>query len=122
MSHIYEFVSYTFAGKIIIMLNFLKNIFKSTPPADYNQLISEGAIIIDVRSKGEYQSGHIRGSVNIPLDKISDNIKKLDKNKVIITCCASGMRSGSAKSILNSNGFVSHNGGGWMSLKTKIKG
>jgi phage shock protein E len=104
------------------MLNFIKRLFKSEPPVDFKQLLSEGAVIIDVRSKGEYQGGHLRGSINIPLDKISANLNKLDKNKVIITCCASGMRSGSAKSILRSNGFEAHNGGGWMSLKNKVSG
>ena len=44
-----------------------------------------------------------------------------DKNKPIITCCASGMRSASAKSILKSNGFSQvYNGGGWSSLRNKI--
>ena len=44
-----------------------------------------------------------------------------DKNKTIITCCASGMRSASAKSILKSNGYTSvHNGGGWSSLQSKL--
>jgi rhodanese-related sulfurtransferase len=68
---------------------------------DYAQLIKDGAIILDVRSKGEYQGGHINGSVNISVDTLSNNLGKLkDKNKPIITCCASGMRSASAKSIL----------------------
>ena len=42
------------------------------------------------------------------------------KNKTIITCCASGMRSGSAKQILISNGYTVQNGGGWSSLSGKI--
>ena len=104
------------------MISFIKKLFTSQPPVDYKQLLLDGAVIIDVRSKGEYQGGHIRGSVNIPLDSIQSNLSKFDKNKVIITCCASGMRSGSAKGILRSNGFEAHNGGGWMSLKNKITG
>jgi rhodanese-related sulfurtransferase len=44
-----------------------------------------------------------------------------DKNKTIITCCASGMRSASAKSILQSNGYTTvYNGGGWSSLQNKL--
>jgi rhodanese-related sulfurtransferase len=47
--------------------------------------------------------------------------KLKDKNQPIITCCASGMRSASAKSILQSNGFTQvYNGGGWSSLQNKI--
>jgi len=85
-------------------------------------LVNQGAIILDVRSKGEYAGGHIKGSINIPVDQLSGNLNKLkDKNKVIITCCASGMRSASAKGILTSNGFTNvHNGGGWQGLKYKI--
>lgn len=89
--------------------------------ADFAQLVNEGAIILDVRTPGEYAGGQIKGSKNIPLQSIQQNLSKIPKDKVIITCCASGMRSGSAKSILLSNGFKEvHNGGGWMSLKGKI--
>lgn len=78
---------------------------------------TRGAIIIDVRTKGEYDLGAIPGSKNIPLQVINAKIKDIKKlNKPIITCCASGMRSGSAASILNSNGIESINGGGWKSL------
>jgi len=89
---------------------------------DYAQLVKLGAIIVDVRSKSEYAGGHIRGSINISLDKIGSNVPMLKKkNKPIITCCASGMRSASAKSILKSNGFTEvYNGGAWSSLQNKI--
>lgn len=89
--------------------------------ADFAQLVKDGAVILDVRTPGEYAGGHIKGSKNIPLQSIQQNLSKIPKDKVIITCCASGMRSGSAKSILLSSGFKEvHNGGGWMSLKAKI--
>ncbi|WP_242082340.1 rhodanese-like domain-containing protein [Aestuariivivens sediminis] len=77
-----------------------------------------GAIIIDVRTRAEYGEGAIEGSKNIPLQILStkvDDIKKL--NKPIITCCASGMRSARAASILKHHGIESFNGGGWMALK-----
>lgn len=90
---------------------------------DYAQLMKEGAIIIDVRTSGEFSAGHIKGSVNIPVDRLSQNLGKLkDKNKPVITCCASGMRSVTAKSILQSNGYVNvYNGGAWHRLNMKIK-
>ena len=89
---------------------------------DYAQLMADGAIVIDVRSTGEYASGHIKGSINIPVTKLAQNLNKLkDKKKPIITCCASGARSGSAKSILKASGYVNtYNGGSWMSLNHKI--
>lgn len=81
-------------------------------------IIEQGALILDVRSKGEYAGGHVKGSVNIPLNQLEAGIAKLkDKEKPIITCCASGMRSASAKSILRNAGFTNvHNGGSWTTV------
>lgn len=103
------------------MIKILKSIFGVRPKTDYGTLIKEGAQIIDVRSKSEYQGGHIPGSVNIPLQSLQANLGKIKKDKPVITCCASGMRSASAKSILKANGFQEvYNGGGWMSLLQKM--
>ena len=103
------------------MFDTLKSLF-GLEKADYAQLIKDGAIILDVRSKREYAGGHIKDSINIPVDQLGNNIHKLkDKNKPIITCCASGARSASAKSILKSNGFAEvYNGGPWSTLQHKI--
>jgi rhodanese-related sulfurtransferase len=81
------------------------------------EALSKGAVIVDVRSTMEFKSGNIEGSINIPLDIIEDNIHKLkDMNNAIVLCCASGMRSGSAKSILQRYDIECYNGGGWHSL------
>src|ERR1035438_9419813 len=106
------------------MINTIKNLFGMGTKVQYAQLVKDGAIILDVRSKGEYDGGHIKGSINISVDKLADNLDKLkDKNKVIITCCASGMRSASAKSLLQSKGYAQvYNGGGWTSLQNKLRG
>ncbi len=105
------------------MIDTLKQLLGFGPSVDYAELVKQGAIILDVRSKGEYAGGHIKGSINISVDQLSNNLNKLkDKSKPIITCCASGMRSASAKSILKSNGFKEvHNGGGWYSLQNKLR-
>ncbi len=104
------------------MLEQLKSILGLGPKIDYKDLVKQGAIIVDVRTKGEYQSGYIKGSLNIPVQHLESNLGRLNKNKTIITCCATGMRSGSARRILKSNGFREvHNGGGWMSLEYKIR-
>jgi rhodanese-related sulfurtransferase len=104
------------------MIAFIKKLLGIGPAVNYAELMKNGAVILDVRSKGEYAGGHIKGSLNIPVDQLSGNLSKLkDKNKPVITCCASGMRSASAKSILKSNGYIEvHNGGSWYSLKNKI--
>ena len=98
------------------MMKFLESLFGRK--TDLGELILNGAVIVDVRTKAEYQQGHIRNSVNIPLDQLESKMKKMDKDKPVITCCASGARSASAKSFLTSSGFTQvHNGGAWTSLR-----
>lgn len=103
------------------MFDAIKSMF-GLEKTDFAQLVKDGAIILDVRSKGEFQGGHIKGAMNIPVSDLSNNLSKLkDKNKPIITCCASGMRSASAKGILQNAGYKEvYNGGGWASLNSKI--
>ncbi len=89
------------------------------PKVDLGELVKNGAVIVDVRSRAEYASGHVKGSVNIPLDQLDSGLKKFkDKNQPIITCCASGMRSSSAKGYLKNAGYTNvHNGGSWVGLR-----
>ena len=101
-------------------MGFLSKLFGGGQKVDLKQLVNQGALILDVRTPAEFQGGHIKGSINMPLQTLNQGIKKLKKDQAIITCCASGMRSSSAKSILKSNGFEAHNGGGWASLQAKL--
>jgi rhodanese-related sulfurtransferase len=88
---------------------------------DFADLMNRKAQIIDVRSPGEYASGHIKGSINIPLDSLGKHLSKIKKDSPVITCCASGARSASAKRLLISQGYAEvHNGGGWAGLQSKI--
>ncbi|MFM6947097.1 MAG: rhodanese-like domain-containing protein [Flavobacteriales bacterium] len=100
-------------------MSLLKKLFGGTS-VDLKALVQQGAMIIDVRTPAEFKGGHVKGAVNIPLQSLQANFSKIPKNKTIITCCASGMRSGSAKSLLKAAGYTVHNGGGWTSLKSKI--
>ena len=103
------------------MFAFLKKLFGGGPAVDYRELMDNGAMIIDVRTKAEYAAGHIKGSVNIPLDQIGNSVKKIKaKNKMVITCCRSGRRSGIAANMLNQKGVKAVNGGGWNSLERKL--
>ncbi len=104
------------------MIQAIKNLFGVGPKTDYSELIKQGAIILDVRSKGEFAGGHIKNSINIPVEQLNNNLSKLkDKNKCIVCCCASGMRSGTAKRILESQGYQAvFNGGSWNSLQNKL--
>ena len=101
------------------MIQLIKNLLGIGPKVNIGELIKNGAQVVDVRSRGEYSSGHLKGSVNIPLDQLPEQLKKLkNKDEAIITCCASGMRSASAQSFLRAKGYQNvHNGGSWLSLK-----
>lgn len=77
-----------------------------------------GAVIIDVRTPGEFSSGHLKGSKNIPLNQIEKQVAQIRKwEKPIIVVCASGMRSAAAKNVLSKQGLEVYNGGSWHSLK-----
>ncbi len=100
------------------MIATIKKMLGIAPRVDLGTLIANGGVIVDVRTPGEYAGGHVKGSVNMPLDSLRNHISKLKKDKPVITCCASGMRSASAKTILINNGFAEvHNGGSWYNLK-----
>lgn len=108
---------YFVKNKIMGLLDFLTG-NKSDKIKDFQ---SRKAIIIDVRTTAEFKQGAISGSKNMPLQTLKDKINEIKKlNKPVITCCASGMRSGSAASILNSHGIEAINGGGWSSLQNKL--
>ncbi len=78
---------------------------------------AKGAIVIDVRSTGEFQGGHVKGAKNIPLPDLEKRKNEiLHYKKPVVFCCASGMRSGSATSIMKKEGLDCINGGGWMSV------
>lgn len=103
------------------MFNFLRNTADiNTGVAEYET--NDGAVLIDVRTAEEYRDGHIDGSVNIPLDRISsvENIVK-DKSTPLYVYCLSGGRSGQAVSYLKQIGYTNvKNIGGISSYRGKV--
>ena len=77
-------------------MNIFKQLFGSAETVDLGSIIKEGAYLVDVRTAGEFASGHIKGSVNIPLDRISSNLAKFKNKKNIIVFCQSGGRANPA--------------------------
>ena len=95
-------------------MSFIRKLFGLGPKIDYHGLLSNGALLIDVRTPKEFSQGNVSGSQNIPLDKIEGKLKNIKElKKPIVLCCASGMRSGRATSILKQNGIEAYNGGSW---------
>jgi len=75
---------------------------------DARTYLKNGAIVVDVRSPGEFNSGHLPIALNIPLDDIVTALPKrvADTNQVILLHCQSGMRSSLAQKKLKSLGYA----------------
>jgi phage shock protein E len=101
------------------MLSFFKRLFQKNNEG-VEQALQKGAVIVDVRTKSEYDQGHVAGSKNIPLNEIKLKTEMIRKwNKPVVTVCRSGSRSAMAKGILQSASIEVYNGGAWSNLKTK---
>lgn len=85
------------------------------------EAIQKGALLIDVRSKSEFQSGSVKGAKNIPLETIAQRLDEFKGKDNIIVFCRSGNRSAQAKRILESKGFNNViNGGTWQEVSSII--
>ena len=103
-------------------MNFFQKLFSCTPAVNLKSMIDEGAFLVDVRTTSEFESGHVKGSENIPLDSIPNQLAKFKNKKNIIVFCRSGARSGQAKNILQQNGFTNViNGGTWNNVNQFVK-
>ena len=100
------------------MLNFIKSLFGGDSTSPFDELRAQGAVVIDVRSPGEFAGGHAKGAINMPLDGLDSKVSAIKKlRKPIILCCASGMRSGRAMALLSSKGVSDlHDAGSWKKL------
>lgn len=80
---------------------------KEIPVEEAEKMIkSEEAVLLDVRTPGEYYAEHVEGAKWIPLDQLARRVGELDKEKAILACfCRSGNRSSQACGILERNGF-----------------
>ena len=87
--------------------------FAADPVAQVKNKIKAGAKIVDVRTPGEFESGHYKGAVNIPLQEINTRLAEFgDKTKPVVVYCRSGRRSAEAKRILLENGYKDVTDGG----------
>lgn len=103
------------------MFGFIKKLLGGGPSVDLGAVIRSGAFLVDVRTKAEFDSGHVKGSVNIPLDVLAANLNKFKGKENIVVFCRSGNRSGMAKSILEQNGFENViNGGSWNNVNQYV--
>ncbi len=80
---------------------------KTVTSSEASSLIEDGALLIDVRTKEEYDENHITGAINIPLSDIEEGNIDYDKDTVIIVYCRSGNRSATAAEKLIDLGYTS---------------
>ncbi len=69
------------------------------------ELVSKGAQLVDVRTPGEFSSGHINGAKNIPVDQVGGRLGELARDCAVVVYCRSGGRSASAAGVLKGAGF-----------------
>lgn len=101
------------------MFKIIKKLFASAEGSQLSEIInSTKTFLVDVRTPSEFSSGSVKGSVNIPLDKLPAQLEKLKGKESIVVFCRSGNRSAQAKRFLEQNGFTTViNGGTWQNIQ-----
>ncbi len=74
--------------------------------------VKNGALLVDVRTPAEFSAGSVKGAINIPMERIQNQMKKFRGKKGVVLFCRSGARSGYAKGILERNGIENVFNGG----------
>ena len=98
-------------------MTFFSTLLGKSDDKKLSEAIKEGAFLIDVRTPAEFSTGSVKGAVNIPLDRIPDQLSMLKNKRNIVVFCKSGGRSGQAKSMLEQYGFPDViNGGTWQHI------
>lgn len=109
----------------------VKEIARALPGRDSGNVISrdevarrlkDGATLLDVRPRHEFEAGHLRGAVNIPIDELADRLSELPRDRQIITYCRGEycLFADEAADLLRARGFdVTRLEGGWPEWQTE---
>ena len=102
--------------------NIANGIMKQWHLADLEKLLGDDSVtLLDTRTKKEFNSGHIEGFINIPLDEMRERLEEINKEKPVYIICQSGLRSYIAARILEGRGYVAYNfSGGYRYYDTVI--
>jgi rhodanese-related sulfurtransferase len=94
------------------MFGILNQMFDNGTQADIKSMVENGALLLDVRTPGEFNSGHAKGAVNIPLQDLNNHIADIKaKGKPVVAYCRSGNRSGMAAKLLQRHKIEAVNAG-----------
>ncbi|GBF51474.1 rhodanese-like protein [Leptospira ryugenii] len=103
-------------GLVFLFWLVRRQMSQSQNPQIVQDKLKMGAVVLDVRTKAEFETGHFPGAKHIPVDELESRLSELGgKEKAIVVYCASGMRSGRAKSVLESNGYIDVTNAGGLS-------
>lgn len=105
-----------FAG--YVASNLLNGSFDQVHAADVRELVENGACVIDVREKDEYEQSHVIGAINLPLSEFRERLDEIPTDKPLYLHCRSGQRSYNAVLALQNLGFKNlyNISGGFMGL------
>jgi rhodanese-related sulfurtransferase len=94
------------------------NLFKRKDMSnEIKEYLDKGAVVLDVRTQGEWDAGHSEGAKHIVLNLVPVKIDEIKSwNKPVIAVCLSGGRSGQATQFLKNNGIDVINGGPWQNV------
>jgi rhodanese-related sulfurtransferase len=93
-------------------MGFFQKLFGKSKKDELKALLETGALLIDVRSRDEFNAGHAAKAINIPLQMLIQSAEWL-KGKSVIAVCKSGARSAMAATMLQKEGINAFNGGAW---------
>ncbi len=83
------------------------------PTAEAAAMLEQGGLVLDVRSRREWEAGHCADSLLMPVDELQARLGELPKDAPILVCCAVGGRAKAVAEFLRAQGFQAHNLGGW---------
>lgn len=89
--------------------------FRTVGPQEAAALVAGGAVLLDVRTSGEWKAGHVPGARHVPLDRVASSAGGVPPDRTIVTVCQSGLRSARAAQMLAGRGWDVVNLGGGMS-------
>ena len=102
-------------------MGFFAALFGSNDNTQLKAAIAEGAFLVDVRTPAEFSSGSVAGAINIPLDKIEQQLTKFKNKQNIVVFCRSGARSSQAKVVLEQHNYKNViNGGTWNNVNKVV--
>lgn len=79
---------------------------RSTPNEDARGRVARGALLLDVRTPGEFSEGHVEGALNIPVQDLGNRIGEIAKGREVVVYCRSGGRSAVAAQMLCGRGHA----------------